>query len=328
MGALVSPSQVVSEIVVSAPISGVVTGRTANLGQVVGMGQELFVVTDLSEVLDARLVSVASFSQRGDVVRLDRRNFLRRATGLAVLSVIPAPLIGLTSCSVRGAVRRAGLGEGGYGELTPSRDCPELTLPPDFTVVRLSVSGERMSDAVSTPGDFDGMAAFPLPDGHVRLVRNHEIDTGRLLGDAGKAYDVIGGGGTTSLEVRVRRDGVVEKVRDFVSLGGTIVNCAGGPTPWGTWITCEETTEGRRHGWRQAQGYVFEVPAGAEGQVEARPLPAKGRFVHEAVAVDPATGIVYAVRGGAARSSRAGFGGPVGPEPRAAAVGDAPAVTI
>jgi uncharacterized protein len=210
---------------------------------------------------------------------LDRRNFLRRATGIAALSVIPVPLLGLTSCSVRRAVRTAGPGEGGYGELAPSRDCPELALPADFHVVRLSVSGEQMSDGVSTPGDFDGMAAFPLPNGHVRLVRNHEISARRLLGDAAKAYDAIAGGGTTSLEVRVSRDGVVEKVRDFVSLGGTIVNCAGGPTPWGTWITCEETTQGRRHGWRQAH--------------EARPLPALGRFVHEAVAVEPATGIVY-----------------------------------
>jgi membrane fusion protein, heavy metal efflux system len=47
---LASPSQIVAEIVVPAPIDGVVTGRSANPGQVVGMGQELFVVTDLSEV--------------------------------------------------------------------------------------------------------------------------------------------------------------------------------------------------------------------------------------------------------------------------------------
>jgi RND family efflux transporter MFP subunit len=45
-----SPSQVVSEVLVPAPIDGVITGRMANLGQVVGMGQELFVVTDLSGV--------------------------------------------------------------------------------------------------------------------------------------------------------------------------------------------------------------------------------------------------------------------------------------
>lgn len=224
---------------------------------------------------------------------LDRRDFLRRAARVAALGAIPAPLLGLTRCSVRRAVRRAGPGEGSYGELAPSRDCPELALPPDFRVGRLSVSGDRMSDGAATPGDFDGMAAFPLPNGHVRLVRNHEIATRRLLGDAAKAYDAIGGGGTTSLEVRVTRDGAVEKVRDFVSLGGTIVNCSGGPTPWGTWITCEETTQGRRRGWHRAHGYVFEVPASAEEQVEARPVPAMGRFVHEAVAVDPASGLAY-----------------------------------
>jgi hypothetical protein len=224
---------------------------------------------------------------------LDRRAFLRRAGGLAAATVIPAPLFGLTRCSVRRAVRRAGPGEGGYGALAPSRDCPELALPADFRAVRLSVSGERMSDGSPTPGEFDGMAAFPLPNGHVRLVRNHESDTRRLLGVAAKAYDAIGGGGTTSLEMRVTRDGGVEKVRDFVSLGGTIVNCAGGSTPWGTWITCEETTEGRRRGWHRAHGYVFEVPASAEEQVEARPVPAMGRFVHEAAAVDPASGIAY-----------------------------------
>jgi uncharacterized protein len=51
--------------------------------------------------------------------------------------------------------------------------------------------------------------------------------------------------------------------------------------------------EGPRAGWRRAHGYVFEVPADAEVQAEARPLPAMGRFVHEALAVDPATGVVY-----------------------------------
>lgn len=48
--ALRSPSRVVSDVVVPAPIDSVITGRSANLGQVVGMGQELFVVTDLTEV--------------------------------------------------------------------------------------------------------------------------------------------------------------------------------------------------------------------------------------------------------------------------------------
>ena len=99
-------------------------------------------------------------------------------------ALIRGPLLGPVRCSVRrdGAppeVRHAAVGEGGYGDLVPSRDCPELALPPGFRVVRLSVSGERMSDGVATPGFFDGMAAFSLPNGHVRLVRNHEIFTRR-----------------------------------------------------------------------------------------------------------------------------------------------------
>jgi hypothetical protein len=98
-------------------------------------------------------------------VSLERRNFLRHAAEIAAVGAIPVLLLGLTSCSIRGAVRLAGPGEGGYGELAPSRNCPELAVPTDFHVCRLSVSGERMSDGVSTPGDFDGMAAFPLPDG-------------------------------------------------------------------------------------------------------------------------------------------------------------------
>jgi secreted PhoX family phosphatase len=82
-------------------------------------------------------------------------------------------------------------------------------------------------------------------------------------------------------------------VRDFVSLCGTIVNCAGGPTPWGTWITCEETTAGTTAGWTKPHGYVYEVPVAATGTVAAVPLKALGRFTHEAVAVDPRTNVVY-----------------------------------
>jgi len=75
----------------------------------------------------------------------------------------------------------------------------------------------------------------------------------------------------------------------YASLSGTIRNCAGGPTPSGTWLTCEETTlvnpDGTRH------GYVFEVPT--SGLSDAQPIRAMGRFSHEATATDPSTGIVY-----------------------------------
>ena len=105
-----------------------------------------------------------------------------------------------------------------------------------------------------------------------------------------------------------------EVVRDFVSLTGTAVNCAGGATPWRSWLTCEEVVaspSGRAQGpvgpqrWRTARehGYVFEVPAAAEGLIDPVPLRAMGRFVHEAAAIDPATGIVYLTED----QGRAGF---------------------
>ena len=103
------------------------------------------------------------------------------------------------------------------------------------------------------PNAFDGMAAFAAGDGMVRLVRlvrNHEVrdtaEVGRPFGE--RSYDPIGPGGTTTLEVRLGPDGRASLVRQFASLTGTIVNCAGGPTPWGSWITCEETVAGTGKG--------------------------------------------------------------------------------
>jgi secreted PhoX family phosphatase len=139
------------------------------------------------------------------------------------------------------------------------------------------------------------MAAFPGPGGSTRLVRNHEISDpetrARPFGTE-RVYDPRAGGGTTTVELRISGDRSgrrIEVAREFPSLNGTLVNCAGGPTPWGAWLSCEETTveRERRH------GYVFEVPSLANGAAEPVPLVAMGRFTHEAVAVDPRTGIVY-----------------------------------
>jgi secreted PhoX family phosphatase len=113
-----------------------------------------------------------------------------------------------------------------------------------------------------------------------------------LIGEPETAYDPLAGGGTTTLDVRIQDEGV-ELVRDFVSLNGTIINCAGGPTPWGSWISCEEGTQGTAAGYSRPHGYAFEVSLDAEGAVPAEPLRALGRFVHEVLAVDPGTGLLY-----------------------------------
>jgi len=188
---------------------------------------------------------------------------------------------------------RAKRGDGGYGPLSPAG--PELALPAGFAYVMFGVEGSTMSDGNPTPKAHDGMAAFALPNGNVRLIRNHEDrDTAvnsRVKGNPATANDARGGGSTTSLEVKP--DGDRDLVKDFISLNGTIVNCAGGPTPQGSWITCEETTAGETQGFAKDHGYNFEVPASAEDEVKAVPLKAMGRFVHEAIAVDPGTGIYY-----------------------------------
>jgi secreted PhoX family phosphatase len=177
-----------------------------------------------------------------------------------------------------------------------------LALPKDFQYTVLGKTGTSMWDGNRTPPAHDGMAAFQV-NGELRLVRNHEVNnqtgsTGAAIG--ANPYDKSAAGGTTTLVINPRTR---EVVRDFVSLSGTLVNCAGGPTPWNSWISCEETVLGRTRyknedgqdqgGFEQHHGYCFEVPAASDKPVVPVPLKAMGRFVHEALAVDPQSGIVY-----------------------------------
>ena len=147
------------------------------------------------------------------------------------------------------------------------------------------------------PAPSTGWPPSPLPNGNVRLIRNHEMRVNPKAEPIGEPYyDLMARGGTTSLEVRISGTGGdlgVELVDEFVSLAGTITNCAGGPTPWGSWLSCEEDVRGLEAGFDKPHGYVFEVPVSATGPVDPVPLKEMGRFVHEAAAVDPKTGFVY-----------------------------------
>jgi secreted PhoX family phosphatase len=210
---------------------------------------------------------------------MDRRSFLKTATAGAVAAVPFSAFIARSEAKVKP--------EGvGYGPLVPTLDqttgLPLLHLPEGFSYVSMGWTGDLMVNGLPTPGSHDGMAAYRGGGHRVHLVRNHERGNGTPF--SGVYYDGAASGGTTTLVFDTREGSLIETSD---SLSGTIRNCAGGPTPWGSWMTCEETTAfaGQPH------GYVFDVPA--KGFGDPTPIRDMGRFSHEAIAVDPITGNIY-----------------------------------
>ncbi len=239
--------------------------------------------------------------------RFDRRSFLSLSAS-AALAMQRLVARGEVFGSGNHADLIATRGNGAYGVLrsTPTHNSGEmlLALPEGFRYAVFGKTGEKMSDGNQTPRAHDGMAAFNI-NGELRLIRNHEINnqSGKLdvaIGNPAKSYDPMAGGGTSTLVIDSETR---ELKRHFISLSGTLQNCAGGPTPWGSWVSCEETLLGTekfkdpqgsdRGGFTKNHGYCFEVFAANNDLKKAEPLKAMGRFVHEAIAVDPQTGIVY-----------------------------------
>ncbi len=222
---------------------------------------------------------------------LSRRDFLVR-TGAAGLSLglagsVEALFTALPAAGARGP-------RTGYGPLVPD-PAGILDLPRDFSYQILSREGEPMaSDPGLVPSRFDGMGSFRAARRRTHLVRNHEIYPDaphKVPGGPSTTYDPTAGGGTTNL---VLSDDLRTE-QEYVSLSGTAINCSGGITPWGTWLTCEETEDrAGTNGYSKDHGWVFEVdPYDNRRNAGPQPLTAMGRFMHEAVAVDPGTGYVY-----------------------------------
>ena len=222
---------------------------------------------------------------------LTRRRFVQGSVAIGGSLVVTGPLGALAARAANGEpLPRAA----GYGPLFPTPEIDSgieyLALPRGFQYRLISKQGDPSTAFVSdtetqtvpTPGIFDGMGAFPSRRGTTILVRNHENRerAGELPvvvpQDLRYDPDPKFRGGNTIIVVDADR----RATSSLHVLGGTSTNCAGGVTPWGSWITCEEVFSTGSTGVRH--GYNFEVPAYTDRPVKAEPIVAAGRFAHEA----------------------------------------------
>ncbi len=225
---------------------------------------------------------------------VNRRGFIGGAIGAVAAATVASSLgtLGTRAAADPASIRRKPKASD-YGPLSPVRDeatgLPLLLLPKGFEYLSYGWTGDPMANGAPTPSAHDGMAAFRRGR-VVHLVRNHERGNGTPFADPDSTYDPTSAGGTTNL---VFDPHAGEWLESYPSLSGTIRNCCGGPTPWGSWLTCEETTQVNAPGTADEvrHGFVYDVPA--DGTSDAVPLTQLGRYSHEALCIDPASGIVY-----------------------------------
>lgn len=231
-----------------------------------------------------------------------RRSFIKTSSTLAAVPFVGA--LGAMHARVAGAAGFSQRVIGPYGPVAPVKDLTTglelIKLPAGFSYKTYGWTGDMMTDGQATPGSHDGMGVIVTRrvgrSQEMILCRNHERgNTAAAIVTPRQGYDTVAsgtnptrpGGGNTNL---VFRDG--NWVSSVGSLSGTLTNCAGGVTPWGTWLSCEETISNRTSVGGRKHGYVFEVPADPT-LTTGEPIVGMGRFQHEAAAVDPVTGFVY-----------------------------------
>src|SRR5262245_4111756 len=221
-----------------------------------------------------------------------RRSFLTGGAALVGGLVAVGPFQRLLQRAAAGQPVRAKFSPD-YGPVAAVNDLntglPLIMLPAGFTYRSFGWVKDPLEGGTLTPPAHDGMAVVATHGNYAVLVRNHEVrPAGSSIGPASLTYDPKGAGGTTNLLVNVKTG---ELVKAWVSIAGTDTTCAGGVTPGESGFTCEETLDDTSTGMDKTHGWCWDVPAYEAPDME--PLKGMGRFVHEAVAVDPWTDIIY-----------------------------------